>query len=778
MKSHLWKHLTAVTLAVMMTMLALLSVPAMAEQEEDIFADWNKDAPALKTLIEYVEAVTDESSPDYIPPADRIATFDMDGTLCGELYPTYLEYYLLERRIFCDPSYTPDEEMLEFGCMLRDHALDKSFPDGMDVLHATHAAKAYAGLTLTQFADFVTNQLVRETDGFEGMTNANTFYTPMVEVVEYLQENGFKVYVCSGSDRFICRTFIEGHLDIPFEQIIGMDVDIEATGEGGEDGLEYVYTSEDDIVRTDRLLIKNLKMNKVKAIVKEIGRQPVLSFGNSSGDVSMHNYTIFNNRYKSAAFMLIADDEERDYGNTEKAQSLREKWEGNGFNVISMKDDFRTIYGDEVKKTGTFRWLEEFAEPVNTPAKDEAKYNLEQVVILSRHNLRAPLSSNGSVPSELTPHAWTNWTAKSSELTMKGGVEETAMGQFFRKWLDQEGLFPENTIPAEGEVRFSARDKQRCRATAKYFASGLFPLADIEVEYPGDAKGTEDFMSPKLTFASDAFAADATEQVAAMGGEAGFEGLAEQTRDVIKLIMDTVDMQDSEIYKSGKYGDLLKDGSGYKIEGVGTEPDPTGAIKTAYQVADALLLQYYEEPDAVKAAFGHNLSDEDWAKIGRFMTTCLEIKHGSQLVALNITHPLIQELQKELKNDKRKLTFFCAHDCTVLGTLTALGAKLDELPDSIETKTPIGVKLMIERLRDQNGQAWYRVSMVYRSTEQIRSGEILTLENPPKEYVLIFEGVECNENGLISEADFMALFDRTIDAYDTMTEAYALPDAA
>ena len=372
MKNRFWKHLTAVALAVMM-LLALLAVPAMAEQEEDFFADWNKDAPALKALIDFVETVTDESSPDYIPPADRIATFDMDGTLCGELYPTYLEYYLLERRIFCDPSYTPDEEMLEFGCMLRDHALDKSFPDGMDVLHGQHAAKAYAGLTLTQFADFVTNQLVREVDGFEGMTYANTFYTPMVEVVEYLQENGFKVYVCSGSDRFICRTFIEGHLDIPFEQIIGMDVDIEATNEEGADGLKYVYTSEDNIVRTDRLLIKNLKMNKVKAIVKEIGRQPVLSFGNSSGDVSMHNYTIFNNRYKSAAFMLIADDEERDYGNTAKGQSLKEQWEQNGYHVISMKDEFRTIYGDEVTKTGTFRWAEEFAEPVNAPKKAETE---------------------------------------------------------------------------------------------------------------------------------------------------------------------------------------------------------------------------------------------------------------------------------------------------------------------------------------------------------------------------------------------------------------------
>jgi hypothetical protein len=190
----------------------------------------------------------------------------------------------------------------------------------------------------------------------------------MIEVVEYLQENDFLVYVISGSDRFICRTFVEGVLDIPYEQIIGMDVELEATHQEGADGLKYVYTKEDTIVRTDRLIIKNLKMNKVTAIVREIGKQPVLSFGNSSGDVSMHNYTIFGNKYKSAAFMLIADDEERDYGNTEKVQKLRKQWEEDGFHVISMKDDFRTIYGDDVKKTGTFRWLEEFANPVNPPA--------------------------------------------------------------------------------------------------------------------------------------------------------------------------------------------------------------------------------------------------------------------------------------------------------------------------------------------------------------------------------------------------------------------------
>ena len=131
-----------------------------------------------------------------------------------------------------------------------------------------------------------------------------------------------------------------------------------------------MFKADDQIIRTDRLLIKNLKMNKVKQIVRDIGKQPVLSFGNSSGDVSMHMYTISNNAYRSEAFMLVADDDVRDYGNPEKAASLKEKWEDYGFNVISMRDDFRTIYGDGVVKTGEFHWLEDLAD-TREPAETE-----------------------------------------------------------------------------------------------------------------------------------------------------------------------------------------------------------------------------------------------------------------------------------------------------------------------------------------------------------------------------------------------------------------------
>lgn len=131
-----------------------------------------------------------------------------------------------------------------------------------------------------------------------------------------------------------------------------------------------------------------------------------------------------------------------------------------------------------------------------------------------------------------------------------------------------------------------------------------------------------------------------------------------------------------------------------------------------------------------------------------------------------------------MQQEGRKLTFFCAHDCTVMEAVAALGAEDFALPQSIETKTPIGVKLMFERRRDAEGKAWYRVSLVYRSTEQIRSGEMLTEENPPLRFDLRFEGVETNPDGLISEADLFAMFDRSIGVLDELEAEYALDDAA
>jgi phosphoserine phosphatase len=206
-------------------------------------------------------------------------------------------------------------------------------------------------MTVDGYREYVREFCKRPVVGFDNMTFKEAFYKPMIEVVNYLNENGFTVYICSGTDRIFCRELTDGVLPITENHVIGMDVMLKARGQGSTDGLDYVYKQDDKVVRTDELLIKNVKMNKVSLLARELGKKPVLSFGNSTGDTSMAVYVTSDNPYRSEAFMLVADDDVRDYGNPEKAEELRKKWEDYGWTVISMKNDFSTIYGEDVKRT-------------------------------------------------------------------------------------------------------------------------------------------------------------------------------------------------------------------------------------------------------------------------------------------------------------------------------------------------------------------------------------------------------------------------------------------
>jgi hypothetical protein len=182
------------------------------------------------------------------------------------------------------------------------------------------------------------------------MTYAQSFYKPMLEVFDYLKDNGFTYYVISGSDRFICRSLVES-LGIEPNRVIGMDVCLMANKQGEKPGVDYNMEKNEYLVRTDSLIIKNLKTNKVLQISQEIGKVPVLSFGNSSGDCAMHNYCLSNQKYRTATFMLVADDDARDHADLAEGARREALWREAGYTVISMKNDFRTIYGPGVEKT-------------------------------------------------------------------------------------------------------------------------------------------------------------------------------------------------------------------------------------------------------------------------------------------------------------------------------------------------------------------------------------------------------------------------------------------
>ena len=318
---------------------------------KNYLSSWN-NCEALTALKTYVEDVTSPQSANFIPIEDRIVTTDMDGTFVGELYPSYFEYMMLEYRVLDDPSYKDKapEDVRQAAQAIRDFVrTGKKLPDHFDMVHAYAAAKAYAGMTIAEFDAYVKAYGEKQANGFKGMTYGKSFYQPMIEVFDYLKANGFTVYVVSGSDRFICRALVES-IGIAPNRVIGMDVKFETNKQGETAGVDYTMNKDEYLVRTDQLIIKNLKTNKVKQISQEIGKVPVMSFGNSGGDVSMHNYCLSNKKYRTAVFQLIADDDARDHANREKALALGQKWRDAGFHVISMRDDFKTIYGFNVQK--------------------------------------------------------------------------------------------------------------------------------------------------------------------------------------------------------------------------------------------------------------------------------------------------------------------------------------------------------------------------------------------------------------------------------------------
>ena len=312
------------------------------------FNYWTKDSVAKQKLIDYVRDVTNKRSKNYIPVEDRIAVFDMDGTFLCETAPYYFDGMLYIHRVLYDENYNPSQEEKNFASSLKRFITSKNPGDKLGS-SAPHQAAVFEGMTYPEYTSYVENFMKMPVDGLTNLKWGEAFYLPMVEVIKYLQKNDFKVYVVSGSERQLIRVLLRNAVEIPENQIIGTDIKIYAKNQGDTDGLDYDYNENDYLTRGE-FVIKNLKMNKVSAIYREIGKQPVLAFGNSSGDLSMLNYTINGNKYKSAVFFVLCDDVERDFGDISKAEKCRKLAEENGWTSISMHNDWITIYGDDVRK--------------------------------------------------------------------------------------------------------------------------------------------------------------------------------------------------------------------------------------------------------------------------------------------------------------------------------------------------------------------------------------------------------------------------------------------
>ncbi|WP_270536072.1 histidine-type phosphatase [Prevotella denticola] len=395
----------------------------------------------------------------------------------------------------------------------------------------------------------------------------------------------------------------------------------------------------------------------------------------------------------------------------------------------------------------------------------KGKYKLKEVVILSRHNIRSPLSTNGSALSKMTPHEWTEWSSAASELTLRGGVLETEMGQFFRKWTVEEGLFKENYVPTVDEVNLYANSMQRCIATAQYFSSGFMPVAGLHVNHRYVPSKMDPVFFPRLTKSSEAFRTEAMKQINAMGGKDGLVGINKSLKDSYDIISKVLDMKQSEYYKKGEVKDFVDNDTQITLN-LNQEPGMKGSLKNANSASDAFILQYYEEPDALKAAFGHKLSLEDWTKIARIKDVYGDVLFTAPIVAVNVAHPLLQYMYDELNADTRKFTFLCGHDSNIASVDAALGVEDYSLPNSIEKKTPIGSKLVFEKWVDAAGKAYVAINLVYQSTGQLKQMSLLDLRHTPQIYALKLKGLTQNTDGLYTFEDVNNRFLQAIRAYD------------
>ena len=399
-------------------------------------------------------------------------------------------------------------------------------------------------------------------------------------------------------------------------------------------------------------------------------------------------------------------------------------------------------------------------------AKENNKaYQLKEMVILSRHNIRSPLSGNGSVLAEITPYKWFEWTSAPSELSLRGGELETLMGQFFRKWLVHEGLMTENYIPAEGEFRFYANSMQRTIATAQYFSSGMLPVANVRIEHKFAPSKMDPVFTPKLNFVSENFRLEALKQIAQKAGVTDTKMMSSKINNELATLEKVLDFKKSKYAQDNNIEKFRTDNTELILE-IDKEPNIKGDDLVSFLASDALTLQVYEEPSAYKAAFNHKLTLNQWEQIAYIKDFYIDSIVGAPIVAVNVAHPLLKVMSEELALNERKFTFLCGHDSNIASVLAALQVEEYSLPNSIEKKTPIGSKLVIQKWLGRDGVEYASLNLVYQTTEQLRQRTMLSLKTPPMIYQLKLKGLTQNADKLYLLSDLQKRFEEAITAYN------------
>lgn len=379
-------------------------------------------------------------------------------------------------------------------------------------------------------------------------------------------------------------------------------------------------------------------------------------------------------------------------------------------------------------------------------------YQLQQVLIMSRHNLRAPLANNGSVLEQSTPNKWPEWDVPGGQLTTKGGVLEVYMGHYMREWLAEQGIVTTGECPVPGTVYAYANSLQRTVATAQFFITGAFPGCDVPVHHQEKMGTMDPTFNPVITDDSAAFSQQA---VKAMGDERQKMHLDESYR----LLEQITGYQNSPSCKEKKVCSL-PEGKDEFIAPYEKEPGVNGPLKVGNSLVDAFTLQYYEGFPLDQVAWGQIKTDQQWRVLSELKNGYQDSLFTSPAVARNVAAPLVKYIDKALVTEAAKapkVTLLVGHDSNIASLLMALDFKPYQLQNQYE-RTPIGGKIVFQRWHDTSGnRELMKIEYVYQSTEQLRNADVLTLKSPPQRVTLELSGCPVDANGFCPVDKFNAV---------------------
>jgi phosphoglycolate phosphatase-like HAD superfamily hydrolase len=312
-----------------------LGLTASLARAADPLPSWN-EGTAKKSITTFVEKVTKENSPDFVPIPERIATFDNDGTLWSE-QPMYVQaFFVFDQIKKMAPQHPEWKEKEPFASVLKGD-LKTALAGGEKALVGMLAA-THSGMTTEEFEKSVTDWLATAKHPKTGKPFTEMVYQPMLELLAYLRANGFKTFIVSGGGIEFMRPWTERVYGIPPEQVVGTS-----------GGLKYELRDGNPVlVKLPELVLNDDKEGKPIGIQRHIGRRPIAAFGNSDGDFQMLEWTT-SGKGARLGMIIHHTDAEREVAYDRKSHIGKldrglDEAAAKGWSVVSMKDDWKTIF--------------------------------------------------------------------------------------------------------------------------------------------------------------------------------------------------------------------------------------------------------------------------------------------------------------------------------------------------------------------------------------------------------------------------------------------------